>query len=329
MVFKRLIKRIRRKREQRAAYLKNSKSTAAIHYLVSGANWSVKHDGECLMALLPNVSGEITHSEKGLQSGLLHFGGIADAIFEGEIRWPEKPLICGLTWFHILENDKRLKLVKNIDNRLSFWHSSCRSTIDKLIKHGANPQKCHVIPLGVDTQVFKPAHQEQKLALRKELNIPPDARVIGSFQKDGIGWKDGQKPKLEKGPDLFCETLERLATEQPVFALLTGPARGYVISRLKKANIPYLHLGYLDHANDVAKYFQALDLYLISSRIEGGPKSALEAPASGIPLVTTPVGMVSDILAHEESAMIARQFDANELANLCSRVLTDTALNNS
>ena len=326
MLFKQLSKTIRRRRELKTAYLTNRQSKADIHYLVSGANWSVKHDGECLMSLLPNVTGNITHSEKGLQSGLLHFGGIADAIMNKQIRWPEKPLICGLTWFHIVENDKRLRFISEFDHRLAFWHSSCQSTIDTLIQHGADAKKCHVIPLGVDVNIFKPQEPNERAKLKKTLNIPENTWVIGSFQKDGIGWKDGLTPKLDKGPDLFCEALEILAKEHPVFALLTGPARGYVKKRLQKAGIPFLHLGYLDHANDVAQYFQALDLYLISSRIEGGPKSALEAPASGIPLVTTPVGMVADILVHDQSAMITEQFDATELATHCKTVLLNPDL---
>jgi glycosyltransferase involved in cell wall biosynthesis len=155
------------------------------------------------------------------------------------------------------------------------------------------------------------------------MGIPQDATVVGSFQKDGLGWGAGNKPKLEKGPDIFCDAIERLAKKTKVFVLLSGPARGYVINRLKAAGIRYYHTGYLDHANDVAEYYRALDLYLITSRLEGGPKSALEAPASGIPLISTQVGMIPDI-AKETSAIIpVESFDASEIAEAALSLLAD------
>ena len=39
--------------------------------------------------------------------------------------------------------------------------------------------------------------------------LPDDAFVVGSFQKDGVGWGDGLEPKLVKGPDVLVEALAR------------------------------------------------------------------------------------------------------------------------
>ena len=107
--------------------------------------------------------------------------------------------------------------------------------------------------------------------MRNKLKIPKDALVIGSFQKDGIGWGDGMKPKFIKGPDIFVETLRILSKKGlPIYALITGPARGYVIELLKQNNIPYHH-SYVSRAEDLVPFYQALDIYLITSREEGGP----------------------------------------------------------
>ena len=43
----------------------------------------------------------------------------------------------------------------------------------------------------------------------------------------------------------------------------------------------------------------ALDLYVISSRHEGGPQSALEASGMKVPIISTDVGMVSKVLPSE------------------------------
>jgi len=324
-----LIKTINTKIEQRRATVLNSTSKKDIRYLVSNQNWSIHHDGECLMQNLPALTGELTISQKGITHGILHYGGIADALNRGKMRWPDSNQVhCGLTWFHILENDKRLQLVNALDKRLAFWHSSCQSTMDRLIRAGADPRKCHVIPLGVDPNKFQPATTEQRNQLRTQLGISEHAKVIGSFQKDGKGWNTGRQPKLEKGPDILCDVAEGLAKNHEVFVILSGPARGYVKQRLEKSNIPYFHTGYLNHANDVAPFFAALDVYLISSRIEGGPKAALEAPASGVPLVSTAVGMVPDIITHGINGLINEVEDVRGLIESCEKVFNSSDLAN-
>lgn len=294
-----------------------------VRYLVTG-DWSTRHDGECLMASLRDDLGEITTSHYGIHQGILHFGGITAALYRRKIRWPSQRAICGLTWFHVLDNDQRLSLVPKLNKRLAFWHTSCQSTADILIRHGADPEKMHVIPLGVDPTIFKPLSAQAKRSARQALDIPDDVIVVGSFQRDGYLWND--RPKLEKGPDVFCDVVEKLAAKHKILVLLSGPARGYVMHRLDAAGIAYRYSGYLDHANDVAPYFQVLDLYLIASRIEGGPKAILEAPACGIPLVTTRVGMAPDIIQHGKNGLLADVEDVETLYQLCCRVIEEPVL---
>ena len=81
----------------------------------------------------------------------------------------------------------------------------------------------------------------------------------------------------------------------PVYALLTGPSRGYVKEELKKNGIPYYH-SYVLELNDLVPLYQALDLYLITSREEGGPMGLMESMSCGIPVVTTNVGMAADVI---------------------------------
>ena len=56
--------------------------------------------------------------------------------------------------------------------------------------------------------------------------------------------------------------------------------------------------------------YSALDCYIISSRLEGGPKSFLESVSSMIPVITTPVGQVKDL--YEGSTLMGKTFDPYE-----------------
>ena len=45
------------------------------------------------------------------------------------------------------------------------------------------------------------------------------------------------------------------------------------------------------------KMYAACDLYIVSSRYEGGPQAVLECAATKTPIISTDVGVASDILS--------------------------------
>jgi len=148
---------------------------------------------------------------------------------------------------------------------------------------------------------------------------------IGSFQKDGVGWGEGLEPKLIKGPDIFLETVRRLSMSYPIFVLLTGPARGYIKRGLEASGIPYRH-DYIRDFNELPSYYHCLDLYLVTSREEGGPKALPECMATGVPLISTRVGMAPDIIKHGVNGLLANSEDADGLAEAASRLIEDVDL---
>jgi glycosyltransferase involved in cell wall biosynthesis len=91
---------------------------------------------------------------------------------------------------------------------------------------------------------------------------------------------------------------------------------------LDALGVPYRHL-YLSRQAEVAPLYHALDLYLIASRQEGGPKALLEAMASGVPVVTTRVGQAMDLVRHGENGWLVEIEDAEGLAYWAERALAD------
>ena len=89
------------------------------------------------------------------------------------------------------------------------------------------------------------------------LNIKDYDVVIGSFQKDGIGWSEDFSPKYVRGSDVFCDVVELIAKKYPVFVLLTGPAREYVKSRLTNSNIRFHHECFDDPNKSSENYYGA------------------------------------------------------------------------
>lgn len=204
--------------------------------------------------------------------------------------------------------------------RLHVTHCAMREFV---LSSGVDPAKVVLIPIGVDLSIFRTRTPATRAAARGQLGLPPGATVIGSFQKDGVGWGAGEKPKLIKGPDILVEVIAQVRQRVPnLYVLLSGPARGYVRRRLEELRVPYKHV-YPREYRDIGTLYHALDVYIVSSREEGGPKAVLEAMASGVPLVTTRVGQAADIVRHGENGWMVDVEDVPALARWTHGALTE------
>jgi len=249
-------------------------------------------------------------------------------------RWP-KPLglyhASVLTWFHGDPGDRKSefgqlgeKLGRYLP-KLNYITTSNRLTAEKLRKWGMPEDKLKIVPLGVDLTIFRPPSHTERILARQKFGIPHDAFCIASFQKDGVGWGEGLEPKLIKGPDVLLRVISYLSKSYPLFVLLTGPARGYVIKGLENLRVPYHH-AFVDRYSELLTYYHATDIYLITSREEGGPLALLESLASGVPVVSTKVGMAPDVIKHGENGFLAEIEDAETLANLAAKLFDNPRL---
>lgn len=241
--------------------------------------------------------------------------------------WQRRPHRLGVAYFHgrpgsgVPQFDlvyQRLRAVHDQIARVQVSHSEMR---DVVLSSGIAPDKVFLIPIGINSDYFFRQTPESRQEARARLCIPQSAAVVGSFQKDGIGWGEGIEPKLEKGPDVLLETLRALKARIPdLFVLLSGPARGYVRRGLERLGVPHRHV-FPPRYEDLPGLYQAIDVTLVASRQEGGPKAVLEAMASGVPLVTTRVGQAMDLVRHDENAWMAPVEDVEALAHWTAHVL--------
>ena len=81
------------------------------------------------------------------------------------------------------------------------------------------------------------------------------------------------------------------------------------MDRLAKANIEY-RLKEKANTRELQQMYNAIDLYLVTSRVEGGPYAVLEAPAMKVPILSNDVGMAKDTLV-ESSIVDFKNFNKN------------------
>ena len=201
--------------------------------------------------------------------------------------------------------------------RIQVSHSEMR---DVVLSSSIEPDKVRLIPIGIRLEKFSMGTDKSRQAMRKRLGIPGNAFVAGSFQKDGNGWGEGLEPKRIKGPDVLVETLRALKGRIPeLVVLLSGPARGFVKRGLAEAGIPFRHV-YAKSYGEIPALYHALDVCLVASRQEGGPKAVLESMASGVPLVTTRVGQAMDLVRNGVNGFMVAVEDVEGLAHSVERV---------
>lgn len=302
----------------------NAKPWSRAWYVVEPRDWSVMWDGRYLSSHVRNygIRMDTTIIPAGVKSQVVHYGSRSLFLLGRKLRCDDSNRVA-FTWFHGSEQDSSPVNRRMIDalpvssSRADLIVTSSTAAANRLTGWGVDVSKIRVIPLGVDTRAFMPANSDDRFAMRERLGIPHDALCIGSFHKDGEGWGDGDLPKYEKAPDVLLEAVSTLARElapRRVHVLLTGPARGYVKAGLDRAGVKYTHIVVPDFRL-IPPLYRALDIYLVPSRDEGGPKGLLEAAASGIPVVSTKVGMAADIIEHGRNGALV---DVEDTAGLAS-----------
>jgi glycosyltransferase involved in cell wall biosynthesis len=224
------------------------------------------------------------------------------------------------------EFDRAFDALRRDPARFRRVHVSHREMEELVLSAGVEAERVHRIPIGIELDRFQLADPEVRRAARQTLGVPQDAFVIGSFQKDGVGFGDGLEPKWVKGPDILVEALDAARRDIPdLVVLLTGPARGYVRTELDRRGIPYVHR-MLPTRDALASAYHGLDAYVVASRQEGGPKGVLESMATGVPLVTTRVGQAPDLVVDGRTGLLADVGDAEGLAAWLVRIHDDAGL---
>ncbi|MDC3103234.1 glycosyltransferase [Acidimicrobiaceae bacterium] len=212
----------------------------------------------------------------------------------------KKKVICSHYHFDFDIFDK--KDFYELDEYVDEYHVISNKTLDQL-KTLTN-KKITSIPFWIDQKKFYEINNKDRL--RQEFGFVEKDYLVGSFQRDTEG-SDNISPKLIKGPDIFVEKVKELKLKnENLMVVLAGKRRNYIIKELKKLNISYKYFEMVN-AEALNKLYNILDLYLVTSRIEGGPQAILECAITKTPILSTNVGVAGEIL-HSESLYEPKNF---------------------
>jgi glycosyltransferase involved in cell wall biosynthesis len=171
-----------------------------------------------------------------------------------------------------------------------------------------------VIPYGLDTDVFRPMPQA---AAREVLGLDPSRRVI----LFGAHFATERR----KGGHVLLEALARLSAEARASTELL--VIGRESDRLRTAlPLPARWLGSVTDDRLLAGIYAASDVFVLPTLADNLPLGVMEAMACGVPVVSSDVGGVRELVRHGETGWLTPAGDGAALAAGLETVLRDSEL---
>ena len=182
-------------------------------------------------------------------------------------------------------------------------------------EHDANGSKISVIRNGIDLTRFDPGRPERS-HMRDLLQVPRDAWVVGT-----VG-----RVVPDKNHALLVDAMQPLVAEG-AHLVIVGDGDDLPALRAKVASLPHkdrYHL--LGVRRDAPRVMQAFDVFAMSSRSEGLPLVILEAMASGLPIVSTAVGGIPNVIIDGHTGLLVQNGKDGALSSALRRLRDDAPL---
>ncbi|OBG50696.1 glycosyltransferase family 4 protein [Mycolicibacterium fortuitum] len=254
--------------------------------------FDVVHDNQSLGSALLKIA------ESGLPVvATVHHPITRDRVVEiAAAKWWRKPLVR--RWYGFAEMQK--KVARKIPELLTV---SSSSAADIEQDFGVTPDQLHIVPLGVDTELFRPAEQRVR------------GRIIAIASADvplkGVSHLLHAVARLRVARDLDVQLVSKLEPNGPTEKL---------IAELGISDIVHSSSGLSDE--ELAALLASAEVACIPSLYEGFSLPAVEAMASGTPIVASRAGALPEVVGDDGAcARLVRPADVDELTSVLGELL--------
>lgn len=173
------------------------------------------------------------------------------------------------------------------------------------------------ILMPVDERIFG-VHENIRHLIKIEYNLKGKVLLIRS----------STEPR--KGSQLFIDSIRLLELKNPeLFSCLSIATVGdnFISEQLASSGCDLHSLGYIADENELSKLYSAADFFINPSLADGGPMMLAQSLMSYTPVITTNVGLASNLIFSGKSGAILKEITALELLNeiefMCSKERQD------
>jgi glycosyltransferase involved in cell wall biosynthesis len=210
----------------------------------------------------------------------------------------------------------RRKYMKNVDVIIAISEGVKKV----LVEGGVNPVNIEVISSGIDFSSF----EEDSLALaskdylHREFSFAVDDYLVGIVAHLAD----------HKGHQYLIQATKILKKQAPKIKTIIvgeGPLSMELDRQAKELDVEDI-IFFLGFREDVPKILSSLDLFVLSSHLEGMGSSILDAMASRLPVVATNVGGIPEVVIHGETGLLVPPRNPSALARAILRLYSDKTL---
>lgn len=212
----------------------------------------------------------------------------------------------------------RLK-ISLIRKRGDYFVCPSREIEHEIKMSGFPVDKVRVIPNGVDTKLFTPVDENTKRELRKQFKLPDVPLVIY------VG-----RLHTGKGLDVLLKAWKKVIEEFVSARLLLigdGIIREVLILQSRELKIEE-SVFFIGSSNEVNKYLQLSNIFVLPSLSEGMSNALLEAMSCGVPVVTTNIGGTNEIIINNENGILVEVNNVSQLAEGIVKLLKNRTFAN-
>jgi glycosyltransferase involved in cell wall biosynthesis len=186
-------------------------------------------------------------------------------------------------------------------------------------KRGVPRDRISVVHNAVETGA-PDAHAECADEARRQWGVKKDERIVFS----------AGRLSSEKGHSYLIEAVSKIAPLPQGWNLRTIIAGSGPCEEKLKARVVSLGMTqsveFVGHRSDLRSLFAVADVFALPSLSEGSPNVLLESMAAGVPIVSSNVGGVSELLENRDSAILVAPADADSLKSAILELLTNRQL---
>jgi glycosyltransferase involved in cell wall biosynthesis len=181
---------------------------------------------------------------------------------------------------------------------------------------GVAPERCALIENAIDTSEY--SRRCSVTEAKKTLGLPATRLLIGA-----VG-----RLSAEKGFDLLIRAAHRLLTHGHDLTLWIfgegdqAPALNSLIYELGCQD----RIRLMGFQAEIIPYYEAMDVFALSSISEGLPNVVLEAMALEVPVVATRIAGLPRIIVHKENGLLTEPGSVADLSSPLAELLRDTTL---
>ena len=257
---------------------------------------------------------DVVHDNQSLGTGLLQIAAMGlpvvatvhhpvtrDKVVDvAAARWWRKPLVR--RWYEFAEMQKQV--ARQIPELLTVSSSSATDIAEDF---GVSPGQLHVIPLGVNTELFRPADNRVR------------GRIIAIASADvplkGISHLLHAVARLRGERNLDVQLVSKLEPNGPTEKL---------IAELGVSDIVHSSSGLSDE--ELAALLASAEVACIPSLYEGFSLPAVEAMASGTPIVASRAGALPEVVGDDgRCARLVTPGDVDDLTRALGELLDSPA----